>query len=869
MATHAMNDLAAHAFELVNKELANTLDAARAQLEDYVDGRAGPDALTRTAEHLHAARGALKIVEIHGAALLAEEMEQTCRRLAETSDEKASEQAIEALTRAMVQLPAYLERLLAGGKDVALALLPLLNDLRQARDKPSLSEGTLVLLNAGPFERTLGARPAGGAAAEVPRGFEKVAQRFRPAFQAALLGWIKGAEAPRFLDELLRVCTNLERAAATEQVKQLWTILAAVLGAIRGGGLEPSVTLKRLIGQADRQLKRLVDGGESAIVNAPPVELINNLLYYVAKATTHDARIEALRKQYNLSDVLTGQTQIEQAREGLAGPSVKLMRTVAQAIKEDLGTVKDALDIFVRTGMQSPEKLGAQLDMLKKIGDTLGVLGLERARGQIQREAQELAAVVTGRAPEQNVLEKIAATLLDVEDALDRELVSAVQPGDDAEPPEAGNAGDSQQRQVTQAVMGECTVNLAKVKEAVIQLVENPADTRPLEHVKPQLRGIAAGLLMLDKTKAVSVVERVGTVIATRLGVGVKLKPEYLERLADAIVSVEYYLETVSAGRADPWYMLDNADRCLDLLESLPVVQPVAATPASAQPKDAPLPPAKKPQPPPSVMQVEEGRSDPELVEVFIEEAKEEIASIRSNLPLWAADRANSEALISTRRSFHTLKGSGRMVGAQLIGEFAWSLENLLNKIINQTLEPTPSMVEFVTEASAALPELLEQLETGLPPKLDVQLFMKQAEAFAEGDPDAANITSQSLRAAAPPAPPPPSEPGMDPVLADIFVKETRGHLGAIRDFLDGATPGTGTHSVPEPLYRACHTLLGSARMAGYEPAMKLATPLAEHLRRYFESGVGLDDSGLNALAAAGQRRLPPRRLRARSIPRS
>ena len=45
------------------------------------------------------------------------------------------------------------------------------------------------------------------------------------------------------------------------------------------------------------------------------------------------------------------------------------------------------------------------------------------------------------------------------------------------------------------------------------------------------------------------------------------------------------------------------------------------------------------------------------------------------------------------------------MVGAQLIGEFAWSIENLLNKIINQTLEPTPSMVAFVTEASAALPQ--------------------------------------------------------------------------------------------------------------------------------------------------------------------
>ena len=67
MATHAINDLAAHAFELVNKELSSTLDAARAELEGYVDGRAGPDALLKTAEHLHAAWGALKIVAIHGA----------------------------------------------------------------------------------------------------------------------------------------------------------------------------------------------------------------------------------------------------------------------------------------------------------------------------------------------------------------------------------------------------------------------------------------------------------------------------------------------------------------------------------------------------------------------------------------------------------------------------------------------------------------------------------------------------------------------------------------------------------------------------------------------------------------------------------
>jgi chemosensory pili system protein ChpA (sensor histidine kinase/response regulator) len=856
MAVGSVDDLAAHSFDLVNRELSSTLDAARRELEDYVDGHSNRDALLRTADLLHLARGALKIVEVHGGALLAEEMEQTCRQLAEAGEDEKAEQGIEALTRAMVQLPAYLERLMHGGKDVALVLLPLLNDLRQSRDKPALSEGTLVLLSAGPFERHLEAR-AGAATAtpDVSRDFNKIAQRLRPAFQAALLGWIKGSDVARQLNDLLRVSTSLERVAVTEQVKQLWAVMSAVLAAVRTGGLEASVTLKRLIGQADRQLKRLIDGGESALVSAPPIELINNLLYYVARANSDDPRIKKLRETFGLTEMLPGDEQLEQAREGLAGPSVKLMRTVAQAIREDLATVKDVLDIFVRTGMRDIDKLGPQLEMLKKIGDTLGVLGLEKSRIRIQRETQELGAVVASDKPvDQAVLEKMAAALLDVEDALDRELVRAVLPGD---PEVASDEGDDelQRRQVTQAVMGECIVNLAKVKEAVIQLVDQPGDVRALDQVKPQLRGIVAGLLMLNKTKAVQVVERVGGVIATRLAPsGATFKPEHLERLADAIVSVEYYMETVSAGRSDPWYMLENAERCLGLLEKLPVIKIERPSPAAVPPPEAPKPAAAGAAKRPSVMEVHEERSDPELVELFIEEAKEEIANVAQQLTAWTADTQNSEALIALRRSFHTLKGSGRMVGAQLIGEFSWNIENLLNRLINQTLEPMPAMVAFVGEAAKVLPQLIEQLEIGLPPKVDVHLIMKQAEAFAEGEPEPESLTGQSQRLPEEaPADPEPSArgSGMDPVLADIFVKEMRGHVAVLRQYLAVAASRAEPYLVEEPLYRACHTLLGSGRMAGFGPAMELAEPLAESLRRHFDAGTGMTQAGLVALEAA------------------
>ena len=61
------------------------------------------------------------------------------------------------------------------------------------------------------------------------------------------------------------------------------------------------------------------------------------------------------------------------------------MRTVSAAIREDLGKVKDVLDIYVRRGGQ-PAELEAQVGMLRKIGDTLGVLGLGELRQLVLEE---------------------------------------------------------------------------------------------------------------------------------------------------------------------------------------------------------------------------------------------------------------------------------------------------------------------------------------------------------------------------------------------------------------------------------------------------------------------------------------------------
>jgi len=861
-------EFGASALVIVNEELMETIRNAHLALEDCVDGRGGSAALVRSGQLLHQINGVLKMTETYGAALLAEEMEAVCAYLANLRAGKGREDGLDALTRSMVQLPIYIERLIAGGRDIALVLLPMLNDLRAARGRPLLSEGTLLLLNLSPTTK-----PAGKEERETT-GEDPlvVATKLRPKFQLALLGWIQGGDVEKYLKTLSDVALALEKSANRDDMYQLWWVAGGVLESLQNGGLKTSVALKRLLGQIDRQMKLMIDEGIEAFDNHPVTDLMNNLLYYVARSSNAGERISEIRAAFNLVELLPGDEQVEQARESLSAPSVKLMKTVAAAIKEDLGRVKDVLDIYVRTGMNKSSELVPQLELLKKISDTLGVLGLGALRGDIESEIDRLRNVVakTGAADEQTIIE-IATTLLKVEDRLDQQLVHLIVakepvPGEDE--PELPEEENADYRQVAEAVMRESIINLARIKETFSQSLSSGRDSKGLDSVPALIRGIKAGLLMLNKTRAMEVVDRVGRLITLALkggGPG-RLTQKETDRLADAIVSIEYYMETVKAGRREPWYMLDNAEACLVVLRDLEqrlkkeehLQVPIAQTMKIAKSDmdkfaaeqqaaaDSAQGTAVIPMP---VIAPDAEHLDPELLELFIEEAKEEIASVKRNLPKWQEAPEDMETLITVRRSFHTLKGSGRMVGAERIGEYCWSVEGLLNKLINRTLARTPPMVDFIVEAVAAVPELVEQLEVGTEPTSDISLLIARANAFAEGDPNAAVLTiatsereekAEELEGLE-----------MDPVLLDIFSKETAGHLQVIRDYVKACKGHRPPFHVTDKLHRVCHTLHGSANMANVERGVAVAGALNRLVRRVYDYKVGFLQSGIDALRAA------------------
>ena len=105
-----------------------------------------------------------------------------------------------------------------------------------------------------------------------------------------LIGWIRGERIEQNLETLAAVARKLEQIATRQPVFQLWWVIGAVIEALQQNGLESGQSVKRLLGLGDREIRRLYEQGEARYAQTPPVELLNNLLYYIGRAESSGGR---------------------------------------------------------------------------------------------------------------------------------------------------------------------------------------------------------------------------------------------------------------------------------------------------------------------------------------------------------------------------------------------------------------------------------------------------------------------------------------------------------------------------------------------------------------------------------------------------
>lgn len=149
---------------------------------------------------------------------------------------------------------------------------------------------------------------------------------------------------------------------------------------------------------------------------------------------------------------------------------------------------------------------------------------------------------------------------------------------------------------------------------------------------------------------------------------------------------------------------------------------------------------------------------DAEMLEIYLEEAAEVLERVKEQMEICRDSPHDSEALTTIRRGFHTLKGSGRMVGLIALGEVAWEIEQTLNKWLADERSATPQLLEVLGLAHDSFVHWVEQLK---------------ANGVADVQADALVALAVQLRGEEPPQPAVITEPEAVIDLAEQVVAET------------------------------------------------------------------------------------------------
>jgi chemosensory pili system protein ChpA (sensor histidine kinase/response regulator) len=156
---------------------------------------------------------------------------------------------------------------------------------------------------------------------------------------------------------------------------------------------------------------------------------------------------------------------------------------------------------------------------------------------------------------------------------------------------------------------------------------------------------------------------------------------------------------------------------------------------------------------------------DQELLAIFLEEATEVVATIRENLNVVRAAPHDRESLTTIRRGYHTLKGSGRMVGMNDLGEVAWNCEQVFNKWLKEEKPASSSLLQFVDHSSNAFAGWVEKLRATGVANIDGSEIARMADLIKnDKEIDLTPITAP----AAPVTPDPVAVPAVAPAIGSL-----------------------------------------------------------------------------------------------------
>ena len=824
--THSLRGL-----EWLVEELETSLGLAQEALHIFQSEPEDASQLNFALGYLHQVSGSLTMAECYGAVLLANEMEAVLKMLLREPSVGVGN-ACEALELTMQVLPDYVRNLLDGCDDTLIQLIGQVNELRAVRAEPLISATTLFMPKVELSNQL--------APADVD---SEMLGKLQKVYQYALLGYLKQQDSAANQQKIVAVLRRLKGLFTTGSLASLLRVANVFFIALADNHIRQSAATQSLLWELDKTMGHLL---QPEGLGSQCEDLLRNLLYYIALAPGESPDLKGIKEEFALDQAVPSLTLVEV--EGAL--QTRLDGTVVTALSDilsaEVASLVDAVGVFesaeqvTQNGLSqiklSAERLATTLMVIGQIKlcqSLLEVVGL--ADQALVNARSELPTAITRLQSIQQSLQTWAENYDDAPLASD--LLS-----------ETAYVVDDAQRSLIREVRN----NFESIKESIVGYIASQWDAQFLVDIPQQFEHIYGAVDVIGLKRVAQIVEQLGSYITRHL-LHSEQPPEWseLDALADAITGFEYYLEAIDKGREGEQHdMLRLTARAMEKL-GFDVESPTTGASVDVE-LDADT----------SELNSAEGAGensddiDPEIKEIFIDEVEEVLAAFDINYSGWLLDQTDHKLLNELRRGFHTLKGSGRMVKANVIGDLAWAIENMLNKVLDSAGAVAPEVAELLELSLGLIPSLADDFER------DTQhlspycaSLICAAEALTMGEPvvmpqsekqsvefenhaelDGGRLGSMVLQE---------SEGGVEvqPVV-EIFVGEAKGYIDTLANFLESfQQPHEGSRLVPADVQRALHTLQASAGMAGISSIQELAKTFEDFLAELFATGQAVSSS--------------------------
>ncbi|MDB5796711.1 MAG: chemotaxis protein histidine kinaselike protein [Paucimonas sp.] len=743
----------------VMNEIREALQRSRALVTDALtqDADTQSTSVRQARSFLHQAHGALQIVDLDGVSVLTEAVEKMLDGVL-VGKPVLDATLARVYGTACSAIVEYLEEMLSGALHQPVRLYPYYKDALQACGNDRAHPSDLFFPNLS-IKPQLPVEPQGE-----PVQFAMIRQRF----ERALLPFLRAAdpEAGRTSAAAMAALVGeVERAQATPDARRFWWILRGFAEGVANGEIAIDIHVRQLFGRINLQLRRLAEGSQGAVER-----LGRDALFFIAAAERPSGRTAQVKSAYQLAGQVPADYerrrygQVDQALLAAAREHLNQAKNRWSALaggNQSAGAgfeqhMQALAEVGARLGAPSLEKLLRELNGIARAahsaaGEALALemagslLFVENALNHASRLSEgfgekaealtaRLLAVVAGESPatqtqwlddmsrDAQQKETVGVLAGEMRTSLNQVEKGLEEFFGDATRRAALPVVDSTLHQIEGALdileQEEARLAIANARAAVGRFRDLPPEAGPSadesQRVARNLGALSFFMEMLQKQPALArerfVFDPVDGSFQARLAtpglqatLDVVIDP--LPEAAAIAVAAASLASTAAEAPAQP--ALDAPD-VINVLDVLPVAMNVDASQASVPDPASPEAAASA-----AAVQAEaeaDAGIDAELLEIFLGEAGEVLEAVHATLPQLEAQPANVEHLTGLRRAFHTLKGSGRMVGLNAFGEAAWSIEQVLNLQLADGKAATPDLAALLKYAASVLGAWVQDL---------------------------------------------------------------------------------------------------------------------------------------------------------------